>query len=99
MVDWMIEVLTNFRNCEEVFFLSVSLMDRYFAKKRERGQFLEISELHAIGVTSMFIASKFEDLKPLKMRVVYEKIGHKKLTVEEIKRMELDILKCLNYKV
>ncbi len=74
-------------------------MDRYLAKKQEKGQILEISDLHSIGVSSMFIASKFEDLKPFKMNLVYEKIAHKKLTVEEIRKKELEILKTLNYKV
>lgn len=33
----------------------------------------------------MFIASKYEDIYPLKMKMVYEKIAHKKLTIERIK--------------
>lgn len=33
MVDWMIEVLTNFKCDDQTFFLSVSLLDRYFKLK------------------------------------------------------------------
>jgi hypothetical protein len=33
----------------------------------------------------MFIASKYEDIQPLKMKMVFEKIAHKKLSVERIK--------------
>lgn len=29
MIDWMIEVLTNFKCDDQTFFLSVNLMDRY----------------------------------------------------------------------
>jgi hypothetical protein len=29
----------------------------------------------------MFIASKFEDIFPLKMKTVYEKIAHKKIEI------------------
>ena len=29
MVDWMIEVLTNFKCDDQTFFLSVSLLDRF----------------------------------------------------------------------
>jgi hypothetical protein len=29
MIDWMIEVLTNFKCEDQTFFLAVSLMDRY----------------------------------------------------------------------
>jgi hypothetical protein len=32
MIDWMIEVLTNFKCDDQRFFTDVSLMDRYFRK-------------------------------------------------------------------
>lgn len=60
---------------------------------------MEISDLHVVGVTSMFVASKFEDIYPLKMKTVYEKIAHKKLEIEKIKSLELDIMKSINYKI
>ena len=47
----------------------------------------------------MFIASKFEDVHPLKMKIVFEKIGHKKLAIEDIKSLELDVLKVIHYKI
>lgn len=60
---------------------------------------MEISDLHVVGVTSMFVASKFEDIYPLKMKTVYEKIAHKKLEIEKIKSLELEIMKSINYKI
>lgn len=96
MIDWMIEVLTNFKCDDQTFFLAVSLLDRYFKNKKEQRQ---ISDLHIIGVTTMFIASKYEDIYPLKMKMVFEKIAHKKLAIEEIKGLELDILKSINYQI
>jgi hypothetical protein len=96
MVDWMIEVLTNFKCDDQTFFLSVSLLDRYFKLKSE---VREISDLHIIGVTSMFIASKYEDIYPLKMKMVYEKIAHKKLSMEKIKSLEMEILKTIKYRI
>lgn len=47
----------------------------------------------------MFIASKYEDIYPLKMKMVFEKIAHQKLSIEEIKALELDILKTINYNI
>ena len=96
MVDWMIEVLTNFRCDDQTFFLSVSLMDRYFKNCSGRK---EVSDLHVVGVTAMFIGSKFEDIYPLKMKTVYEKIAHKKLEIQRIKDLELDILASIQYKI
>ena len=96
MIDWMIEVLTNFKCDDQTFFLSVSLLDRYFKYKQECK---EVADLHIIGVTAMFIASKYEDIYPLKMKMVYEKIAHKKLPIERIKSLETDIMKALNYRI
>ena len=96
MIDWMIEVLTNFRCDDQTFFLASSLMDRYFKNcpgPKAGG------DLHVIGVTTMFLASKFEDIYPLKMKTVYEKIAHKKLEIERIKELELDIMKVIDYKI
>ena len=76
MVDWMIEVLTNFRCDDQTFFTAVSIMDRYFHAK---DSVMEVSDLHLVGVTCMYMASKYEDIYPLKMSMVFEKIAHKKL--------------------
>lgn len=40
----------------------------------------------------MFIASKYEEIYPIKLSVVYEKIGHRKLSKDEIKAKEADIV-------
>lgn len=94
MVDWVIEVLTNFRCEDQTYFVTISIMDRYFKAKQEA---IEVSDLHLIGVTCMYMASKYEDIYPLKMSMVYEKIAHKKLTTKQIIETERDILKTLDY--
>ncbi len=75
-------------------------MDRYFdAAKRIEHKLLELQELHLTGVTSMFIASKFEDVYPLLMKTVFNKIGHKKLPKESILTRELEILRLLDFRL
>lgn len=96
MIDWMIEVLTNFKCDDQTFFLAASLLDRYL-KTHSKAQ--EVADLHMMGVTCMFIASKYEDVQPLKMKMVFEKIAHKKLSIDKIKSMELEILKTIHYKI
>ena len=53
--------------------------------------------MHLVGVTAMFIASKYEEIYPFKLKLVYEKIGHKKIPIEEIKKKEQEILEVLNF--
>ena len=94
MVDWMIEVMISFKCKDQAFFMAVSLMDRYFNQKTERKT---INELHVIGVTSMFIASKYEDIFPLRMNIMVDRISHRKLTINIIKKYEQDIMDTLKY--
>lgn len=54
-------------------------MDFFFAKCEK---VLEVSDLHLCGVTAMFIAAKYEEIHPMKLSVVHEKIAHKKLTTD-----------------
>jgi len=91
MVDWMIEVLSAFKSSNQTFFLSVQIMDRYFdaltklseSKDKDINHYgLELNELHLIGIVSMFIASKYEDVYPLLMKTVVRKIAHGKVTDE-----------------
>lgn len=47
----------------------------------------------------MLIASKMEEVYPLKIRTIYEKIAHKKLPMEELIDTESKIMKALDYKL
>lgn len=92
----MIEVLTNFKCDDQTFFIAVSLLDRYFKGCNVTKQ---VGDLHLTGVTCMFVASKFEDIYPLKMKTVFEKIAHQKLEISKIKKTELELLSIIDYKI
>ena len=97
MVDWMIEVLSNYHCDESTYFESINIMDRYFKECEIKHQILLPAELHLIGVTSMFISSKYQDIYPLRLKIVQDKIAHNKLTCKEIRKKENEIMKYLNY--
>lgn len=96
MVDWMIEVLTSYKCNDQTFFMAVSLMD-FFLNKTSKS--LSGNDLHVLGVTCMFLAAKYEEVYPMKLRVVQEKIAHKKISLQAIQEMEQDILSTLNFAV
>ena len=78
MIDWMVEVLTTFKMSDQTFFISVSLLDRFFKKA---SKCIPSSELHLTGMTVMLLASKYEEITPLMMRTIINKIGHAKFSV------------------
>jgi hypothetical protein len=45
------------------------------------------------------MASKYEDVYPLLMKTIFNKIGHKKIPVDAIRAKEEDILRALDFKV
>lgn len=81
MVDWMIEVLSSYKMSEETFFRSQHFMDSYLRRCPTR---LEVKDLHLVGVTAMFAAAKYEEIHPLKLSVIYDKIARKKFKKSEI---------------
>lgn len=68
MIDWMIEVTASYKFAHKTYFDGVQLMDRYFHAEQEN---LQPHKLHIIGVECMFIASKMNEVFPLRIKTVY----------------------------
>lgn len=88
--------MSSYKMTEETFFRSVLLMDGFMKKSPKR---LEVKDLHLVGVSSMFAAAKYEEIHPLKLSVIYEKIARKKFKKTEILEKESDIVKALDFKL
>jgi len=57
LIDWLIEVHLKFKLLPETLYLTVNLIDRYLAK-----ELIPRNKLQLVGVTSMLIASKYEEI-------------------------------------
>ena len=55
--------------------------------------------MHLTGVVAMFLAAKFEEIYPLRIRIIHEKIAHKKFTKDEIRDRETQMINTLNFNV
>ena len=106
MVDWIVEVLTAFKCSDQTFFIAVNIMDRYFSKLNDLVEIdsltnhsLELPELHITGIVSMFMASKYEDIFPLLMKTVVKKIGHDKISDEQVRIKEQEMFKALDFNI
>ncbi len=96
MIDWMVEVLHAYKMSDQTFFLAVNILDRFFKKARKS---LPQSELHLTGMVSMFISSKYEDLSPLLMKTIINKIGHGKFSLKNILERELEMLRTIEFRI
>ena len=93
LIDWLIEVHLKFKLLPETLFLTVNLIDRYLEKEQ-----IPRTKLQLVGVTSMLIASKYEEIYAPEVRdFVY--ITDKAYTREEILKMEYSILQALDFNI
>ena len=80
-MDWMIQVFRVLGNSSpQTFFIASSLLDRYFTTKTRMQIQVPSDKLYLIGVAVLFIASKFEDVRPFAMKQAYETIGRMKFS-------------------
>lgn len=71
-------------------------MDSFLTKTN---RVYEIKDIHIIGVTSMLLASKMEEIIPFKVSTVVEKMTHGKMSKKSIVEMEQEILSVLGFKL
>lgn len=63
LVDWLIEVHLKFKLVPETLYLTINLIDRYLEKHEVCRPRLQL-----VGVTSLLIASKYEEIYPPELR-------------------------------
>jgi len=93
LVDWIIEVHLKFKLLPETLFITVNLIDRYLSQTS-----IKRNNLQLVGVTCMFIASKYEDIYPPPVNdFVY--ITDKAYSVDQIFAMEFSVLSTLHFDI
>ncbi|KAF2832989.1 A/B/D/E cyclin [Ophiobolus disseminans] len=91
LVDWLLEVHTRFRLLPETLFLAVNIIDRFLSAK-----VVQLDRLQLVGVTAMFIASKYEEVLSPHVQN-FRHVADDGFTEEEILSAERFVLAALNY--
>lgn len=98
MVDWMVEVCQVFGCSKKTYFVAQELFDKFLSLSLVRNRTsLTDSDVHLIGTTAMYVASKYEDVMPLSSKVVAEKIAHGCFTREQVLEMETQLLNLFDF--
>lgn len=91
LVDWLVQVHLRFHLLQETLYLTVAIIDRFL-----QVQEVSRSKLQLVGVTSMLIASKYEEMyAPEIADFVY--ITDNAYSKSEIRKMECFILRTLDF--
>ncbi|XP_007236731.3 G2/mitotic-specific cyclin-B1 isoform X2 [Astyanax mexicanus] len=91
LIDWLVQVQIKFRLLQETMYMTVAIIDRFLQdhpvpKKR----------LQLVGVTAMFIASKYEEMYPPEI-ADFAFVTDRAYTTAEIRDMEMTILRVLKF--
>jgi len=95
LIDWLIEVHSQFKLLQETLYMTIFLIDRYL---QVEGLTLKRNKFQLLGVSAMFIASKVEEMYAPELNdFVY--ITDNAYTVHEIRQMEMKVLQALNFEL
>lgn len=93
LIDWLIDVHLKFKLVAETMFLTINLIDRYLEKQQ-----INRKQLQLVGVTCLFISTKYEEIYPPDLRdFVY--VTDKAYTKQQILEMEGRVLSALNFNI
>ncbi|XP_034651883.1 G2/mitotic-specific cyclin-B isoform X1 [Drosophila subobscura] len=91
LIDWINEVHLQFHLAAETFQLAVAIIDRYLQVVKNTKR----SNLQLVGVTALFIATKYEELFPPAVND-FVFITDDTYSAREIRMMELQIFKAID---
>ena len=86
LVEWIIDVHRKFRLMPETLYVTVFLIDQYLSLKQ-----IKKSQLHILGVTSLLIATKYEEIYPPELKDLLS-VSENKFSRAEVLSMEMDML-------
>jgi len=93
LIDWLVDIHIKFNLLPETFYLAINLLDRALEKIT-----VTKSKLQLVGITSMFIAAKYQEIYPPDLKDFIH-VTDKAYTKEDILDMEGKILCLLNFKL
>ncbi|CAN4095348.1 unnamed protein product [Withania somnifera] len=93
LVDWLVEVTEEYKLLPDTLYLTVSYIDRFLSVN-----VIPRQKLQLLGVSSMLIASKYEEISPPHADD-FCYITDNTYNTREVVKMEADVLKCLKFEM
>lgn len=93
LVDWLFEVCCQLRLMRETFFLAVSYLDRFLTAQKVPRMLLQL-----VGVSCLWLASKYEEVSPPPAEVLAEMTDNS-YTTKQLCSMEASLLSVLNWQM
>ncbi|KAL3812337.1 hypothetical protein ACJIZ3_013605 [Penstemon smallii] len=93
LIDWLVEVAEEYKLLSDSLYLTVSYIDRYLS-----ANVINRQKLQLLGVSSMLIASKYEEISPPHVSD-FCYITDNTYSKQDVVKMEADVLKSLRFEM
>ncbi|KAL3828893.1 hypothetical protein ACJIZ3_017695 [Penstemon smallii] len=93
LIDWLVEVAEEYKLLSDSLYLTVSYIDRYLS-----ANVINRQKLQLLGVSSMLIASKYEEISPPDVSD-FCYITDNAYSKQDVVKMEADVLKSLRFEM
>lgn len=91
LIEWIIDVHRKFRLTSPALYVAIHIIDQYLSKKN-----MLKSQLHLLGVATLLISSKYEEIYPPTLQD-FLTVSENKFTKQQVVKMEKEILMTLNF--
>jgi len=93
LINWLIIIQVEFNLLPETLFITVNIIDRYLSKQK-----ISLNQLQLLGITAMFIASKFQEIYPPIM-TDFIQMTRNSFESTEMRSMECKVLTVIEFNV
>ena len=93
LIDWLVDVSVKFRLLSSTLFMSVNLIDRYMNTKNDVAR----DRLQLLGITALFIASKYEEIYPPHMKEYINVCDKATYSKQDMLDMEAKVIVALDF--
>ncbi|XP_078128120.1 G2/mitotic-specific cyclin-B1 [Sander vitreus] len=93
LIDWLVQVSLKFRLLQETMYMTVGVIDRFLQDHP-----VPKKQLQLVGVTAMFLASKYEEMYPPEISD-FAYVTDRAYTTAQIRDMEMTILRTLKFQL
>ncbi|KAG2466585.1 G2/mitotic-specific cyclin-B1-like [Polypterus senegalus] len=91
LIDWLVQVHLKFTLLQETMYMTVAIIDRFLQANPVPKKMLQL-----VGVTAMFVASKYEEMYPPEI-ADFAFVTDNTYTKAQIRDMEMKILRVLKF--
>ncbi|XP_053731256.1 G2/mitotic-specific cyclin-B1-like [Synchiropus splendidus] len=93
LIDWLVQVGMKFRLLQETMYMTVGLIDRFLQEHP-----VPKKQLQLVGVTAMFLASKYEEMYPPEIGD-FAYVTDRAYTTAQIRETEMSLLRVLKFQL